>query len=68
MALNHKLDKNEINFVDYIYKNTKKNKLTVFDVGCNRGLYVGLFSNKHINSDIHCFEDLQCDELIMNES
>ncbi|MHA1661092.1 MAG: FkbM family methyltransferase [Promethearchaeota archaeon] len=58
MALNHKLDKNEINFVDYIYKNTKKNKLTVFDVGCNRGLYVGLFSNKHINSDIHCFEPI----------
>jgi len=58
MGINHTLDKEEIDFVDYVYKNTKKNKLTVFDVGCNRGLYIDLFLSKSITSEIHCFEPI----------
>jgi FkbM family methyltransferase len=30
----------------------------VFDVGCNRGLYVDLFLDKTIKSYIHCFEPI----------
>ena len=59
MAINHILDKEEINFVDYVYNSVdKKNKLTVFDVGCNRGLFIDLFLSKPLTSDIHCFEPI----------
>jgi len=58
MSINHTLDKEEINFVDYIYNNSNKNKLTVFDVGCNRGLYIDLFLGKPLDSEIHCFEPI----------
>lgn len=58
MAINHTLDREEIEFVNYVYKNTKKNNLTVFDVGCNRGLYIDLFLGENIESEIHCFEPI----------
>jgi FkbM family methyltransferase len=59
MALYHKLDKEEVEIVNYFYKNTNKKNVVVFDVGCNRGLYVDLFLGKGINSSIHCFEPIE---------
>lgn len=59
MAINHKLYKEEIELVDYIYDKTEKKMLTVFDVGTNRGLYIDMFLNKPIESSIHSFEPIQ---------
>lgn len=59
MAINHKLDIEEIELVDYLYNKTEKKSLTVFDVGTNRGLYIDMFLEKPIKSTIHSFEPIQ---------
>ena len=59
MAINHKLDIEEIELVDYLYDKTEKDSLTVFDVGTNRGLYIDMFLEKPTQSRIHTFEPIQ---------
>jgi len=59
MAINHKLDIEEIQLVDYLYNKTEKDSMTVFDVGTNRGLYIDMFLEKPVQSRIHSFEPIQ---------
>lgn len=63
MALYHKLGDEEIKIVDFFIKNNKDKDLTIFDIGCNRGLFSDLFINLK-NTNIHCFEPI--DELYNN--
>jgi FkbM family methyltransferase len=56
MAINHKLGKQELDFVNYIRQTVNKESICFFDVGTNRGLYVDLFLNFPKSVDIHCFE------------
>jgi len=58
MALHHKLEKEEIDIVNYFYSNDNEDAKVIFDVGCNRGLYVDLFLGRVDNSRIHCFEPI----------
>ncbi len=59
MAINHKLDIEEIELVEHVYGKTGKESLTVFDVGTNRGLYIDMFLEKPVKSRIHSFEPIQ---------
>jgi FkbM family methyltransferase len=58
MAIYHKLGVEEIKLVDLFLHNNENSELTVFDVGCNRGLFSDIFSNLE-NITIHCFEPIE---------
>jgi len=58
MAIYHKLGVEEIELVDLFLHNNENSELTVFDVGCNRGLFSDIFSNLE-NTTIHCFEPIE---------
>lgn len=57
MAINHKLDINEINFIKYIKQ--IKSEIFFIDVGCNRGLYIDEFYRGKNNITAHCFEPIK---------
>lgn len=60
MALYHKLEWGEIYLVnEFLCNNENKEKLIIFDIGTNRGLFVDLFVNKLDICEVHCFEPIQ---------
>ena len=59
MAMYQVLERDEINFVNYVNKSINKNNLILFDVGSNRGLYVDLFLKFDHNVQIHMFEPIK---------
>ena len=66
-----KLQKEEKNFLNFdeIYKKIlKKNKITIFDVGANRGQSINRFLKIFPDAEIHCFEPIKNNFLFLKEN
>lgn len=55
----HSLELEEVNLVNLILSKASKDKYIVFDIGCNRGLFVDLFLNSKQQCEFHCFEPIK---------
>ena len=66
-----KLQKEEKNFLNFdeIYQKILKNKkVTIFDVGANRGQSINRFLKIFPNAEIHCFEPIKNNFLFLREN